>query len=504
MTASKLRTRLQHIDAEIARLELSLQSLQEARTSVLEELRLLGEPSSEPIDISSLRVAYYPVLSLPFEITSQIFLHCLPEDIRPYPSLDDAPLVLTRVCRDWRTVAISTSTLWDQVSIELDSDDNPGHIDSKWVALLDLWLQRSHPQPLSLTVSNRSYTKPDETLLAVLDRHSRRCRNITIKLPFHQFSRLEEHASLPWLEKLTLSAHGAPNIINPISTFRHAPMLRHVCFEAGIVPSEVNLPWTQLTSVEFYGARADDCLELLELTPNIVNCVFDVQYDSHAVALGSPLKDLRSFTFSGPAGWGLLRYIAMPTLQTLDLSRCPLDPRNIAQIINFVRRSECQLRSLRIYVRSAVVAQTIWLLRFLSSLTAVDLILAGADTGTTIFEEFLKSTSGEKRTFLFGVDTGTTTIFQESVKSGDSSRIILPRVETISVHCIHDDNHELVELMFDVITDALQSREGAVNSFALSLDGDTPAPGPETRQRWQELSDKGMRMRVENSRERWI
>ncbi|KAJ6465704.1 hypothetical protein C8R45DRAFT_490809 [Mycena sanguinolenta] len=478
-TASELRTRLQHIDTEIAQLELSLQALQQARTEVLEELKLLeGFRVSEELQSSP----RYPVLSLPFEITSQIFLHCLPDDMGRYPSLDEAPLVLTLVCRDWRTVAISTSTLWDHVCIDLDSDDGPGYIDSKWVALLDVWLQRAHPQPLYLTVSNRSYTKPDETLLGVLNHSSERWRDITLKLPFDHFPRLEEYTSLPLLERLTLSAHGSPDIINPISAFRHAPMLRHVCFEAGMHPSDVFLPWEQLTSVEFYGARADDCLELLELTTNIVNCIFDVQYESHAVTLGSPLMALRSFTFSGPAGWGLLRYIAMPALQELDLSRCSPGPRNFTQLIQFVRRSECQLRGLRIYVRNTVAVETIFLLHLLPTLTTIDLILAEAETGTAIFREF---------------------------KSADN-RIILPRIEIISVHCIHDDNHEL---MFDVITDALQIRSGSlpssnglaqVNSFTLLLDGDNRAPGPEIRQRWQELSDKGMELRIENSRERWI
>ncbi|KAJ7352128.1 hypothetical protein DFH08DRAFT_858001 [Mycena albidolilacea] len=471
-TASGLRTRLQHIDAEICQLENSLQSLREARTGVLDELHSL----------------IYPVLSLPFEITSQIFLHCLPkrleDPIRPYPSLDEAPLVFTRVCRDWRTVAISTSTLWNHVRIELDSDDRPGHIDSKWVALLDLWLQRSQPQPLSLTLSNWSYTEPDEALLGVLDRQSRRWRNITFRLPFNHFSRFEEHASLPLLERLTLSAHGSPDIINPISAFRHAPILRHVCFEAGMHPSDVFLPWEQLTSVELYGASADDCLELLELAPNIASCVLDVQYDSHLVARGSPLLSLRAFTFSGPAAWGLLRYIAMPALQALDLSRCPLDPRNVTQVAQFVTRSACRLRTLKLYVRGTSAAQTIHLLYLLPSLTALGLILAEADTGTAIFQEF--------------------------IESGHSS-VMLPRVASISVHCMHDDNHAL---MFDVVTDALQMRNSdaepasggpaRVDSFTLSMDGDARAPSLGIQRRWQELADAGMELRIGNSSARWI
>ncbi|KAJ7865534.1 hypothetical protein B0H13DRAFT_2670878 [Mycena leptocephala] len=463
--ASELRTRLQHIEAEISRLELSLRTLQEARTGVLEELRSL----------------IYPVLTLPFEITSRIFLDCLPEfedptGRRTHPSQDEAPLVFTRVCRDWRTIAISTPTLWNHVRIELDSDDGRGYIDSKWVALLDLWLQRSEPQPLSLTVCNRSYTEPDKTLLGVLDRHSRRWHDVTLKLPFHYFSRLEENASLPFLERLTLSAHGSPNIINAISAFRHTPMLHHVCLEAGMRPSDVLLPWEQLASVEFYGASADDCLELLRMAPNIVSCVLDVQYDSHGLAPGSPLLSLRSFTFSGPAGWEILRYVAMPSLQTLDLSRCPSVPRNFTQVVQFVKRSQCQLRVLKIYVRSNVAVQTIYLLHLLPSLTTVDLILAQADTGTAIFREF---------------------------KSADG-RIILPHVESISVHCIHDD-----PLMLYAITDALQIRSESsdhwvrLNSFTLSMDG-SQAPTAQIRQRWRMLSEKGMELRFENSRERWI
>ncbi|KAF7369728.1 F-box domain-containing protein [Mycena venus] len=436
-TASELRTRLQHIEAEISRLQLSLQSLHEARTGVLEELRSL-EGSRSSVELPS--PAKYPVLTLPFEITSQIFLECLPEDpIRPYPSLDAAPLIFTRVCRDWRTVALSTSTLWNHVRIELDSDDRPGHLDSKWVALLDLWLKRSQTQPLSLAISNWSYTEPHETLLGVLDGQSRRWRDITFRLPFNSFSRLEEHASLPLLERLTLSAHGSPDIINPISGFRHAPLLRHVCFEAGMHPSDIILPWDQLTSVEFYGARADDCLELLELTPNIVSCVLDVQYDSHAVALGSPLTSLRSFTVSGPACWGLLRYIAMPALQTLDLSRCPLAVPNFSQIVQFVKRSQCQLRDLKIYVRSSATAQqAVYLLHLLPSLTTLHLVLADGDTGTIIFGAF---------------------------KAVDSGRIILPRVESISAHCMHDYDDNQQQIMLDVITDALQIRGGLRPAF---------------------------------------
>ncbi|KAJ6482722.1 hypothetical protein C8R45DRAFT_762502, partial [Mycena sanguinolenta] len=54
----------------------------------------------------------YPVLTLPFDITSYIFVHCLPAHGRVTPSPFRAPLLLTQVCRYWREVALTTCRLW--------------------------------------------------------------------------------------------------------------------------------------------------------------------------------------------------------------------------------------------------------------------------------------------------------------------------------------------------------------------------------------------------------
>ncbi|KAJ6626020.1 hypothetical protein B0H10DRAFT_1999952 [Mycena sp. CBHHK59/15] len=470
MLSNELRTRLARLDAEIAHHELSLQHLHEKRTRILDELQAL----------------IYPVLTLPFEITSKIFLHCLPHNsssqyhqIRPYPSRDEAPIILTRICQDWRTIALSTPFLWTYVCIELDSDDGRGHIDSEWIYLLDRWLHRSQKQPLSVVISNLSYTDPDEALVGVIDRHSQQWRDLTLKLPFSHFSRLENHSSLPMLQRLTLAGHGSPDIINPISAFRHAPMLYHVCFEAGMNPSDVILPWGQLTSFEFYGAGADDCLELLRLAPNIVNCVFDIQYGSHVLLLGAPLPSLRSFTLSGPAGWGILRYISMPALQTLDLSRSPLGPRNFPQLLQFVSRSECQLRDLKLYVRNAVTTQMIHLLHCLPSLTKIDMTLAEADSGTAIFRH---------------------------LELSDAS--FLPHIHSISLYCVQDDNNQA---MFDAVTDALYTRcqsapsgFGSIASLNLFTQDDVEPPNMRVIQRWHELAARGMRLCIQNSGERWI
>ncbi|KAJ6560151.1 hypothetical protein B0H19DRAFT_945240, partial [Mycena capillaripes] len=55
----------------------------------------------------------YPVLTLPAEIISEIFVHFLPI----YPSCPPltgflSPTLLTQICRKWRHIALTTPALW--------------------------------------------------------------------------------------------------------------------------------------------------------------------------------------------------------------------------------------------------------------------------------------------------------------------------------------------------------------------------------------------------------
>ncbi|KAJ7751691.1 hypothetical protein B0H16DRAFT_1225672, partial [Mycena metata] len=53
----------------------------------------------------------YPILTLPVELTAEIFVHCLPDDPVP-PSGKVAPMLLGRICRKWRNIAKGTPRLW--------------------------------------------------------------------------------------------------------------------------------------------------------------------------------------------------------------------------------------------------------------------------------------------------------------------------------------------------------------------------------------------------------
>ncbi|KAJ7831520.1 hypothetical protein B0H14DRAFT_2280725, partial [Mycena olivaceomarginata] len=51
-----------------------------------------------------------PIQRLPVEISSAIFVYCLPEFPRPSPGF--APMIFLHVCHAWSSIAVSTPALW--------------------------------------------------------------------------------------------------------------------------------------------------------------------------------------------------------------------------------------------------------------------------------------------------------------------------------------------------------------------------------------------------------
>lgn len=85
------------------------------------------------------------------ELLGAIFLRCL--DGTEYVELRDQNSVLmtlTRVCKTWRDVALSTPDLWARISLRIAT--RTGKHANLYAALLKCWLARSGNRPLSLRV----------------------------------------------------------------------------------------------------------------------------------------------------------------------------------------------------------------------------------------------------------------------------------------------------------------------------------------------------------------
>ncbi|KAJ7701034.1 hypothetical protein B0H14DRAFT_762235 [Mycena olivaceomarginata] len=99
------RSRIADIEAQILKLERSLSSLKEEKDTIRTRL-----------------AAYtYPVLTLPNETVSEIFVHFLPVFPRYPPPIGLlSPYLLCQICRKWRDIAFSTPALWSVMSLSLN------------------------------------------------------------------------------------------------------------------------------------------------------------------------------------------------------------------------------------------------------------------------------------------------------------------------------------------------------------------------------------------------
>ncbi|KAJ7661553.1 hypothetical protein DFH06DRAFT_376156 [Mycena polygramma] len=86
-----------------------------------------------------------PITRLPIELSSDIFLRCLPSTASS--TSHTAPLLLVRICHSWREIAHSTPALWAAMCIESPSRrGSDKHFDS--------WLNYAQHLPLAVHPRN--------------------------------------------------------------------------------------------------------------------------------------------------------------------------------------------------------------------------------------------------------------------------------------------------------------------------------------------------------------
>ncbi|KAG2089434.1 uncharacterized protein F5147DRAFT_841119 [Suillus discolor] len=121
---------------EISGLEAVMDSVKNLHQAVLEKKEKITQSMNLHKGLLS------ALWRLPTEILSQIFNHCLPENIiflSPLRLRVKTPTLLTGICRRWREVAVGTPELWCRLYVKTDS--------RHWeqAALhYDLWLKCSH------------------------------------------------------------------------------------------------------------------------------------------------------------------------------------------------------------------------------------------------------------------------------------------------------------------------------------------------------------------------
>ncbi|KAJ7735981.1 hypothetical protein B0H16DRAFT_1574994 [Mycena metata] len=446
-----------------------------------DDLQAAHSPSS-PLGSSR---CHSPAHALPVELTCEIFLHCISvslisSDAKLSRPLDDPPVLLTKICRKWRLIALAMPSLWSDVQLAFGGKRGC-RVDTWWISFLETWFSRAQEQPLGIDISSLNPTDSDSALLELLDNQRHRLRRLAINLPFMAFRNFSAVDPLPILEQLAIGAHNVPREVEtPITAFRFAPLLNHVSLGGGLRPGYFVLPWEQLTHLELAAARVEDCLECLRQAPRITICVLEIQ-DTGSPASIPPLLRLRSITLSGTDPFIILQFVAMPGLEDLDVVARSLNSEDLTRISFFVSRSQCQLRRLRLhYIPNPLTVAALQLLEALPFLETLELSATEANTIMALLRR---------------LDDGETTF--------------LPQLQNLSIahHKMRDKD---MHAMFNVVAMILLRRGShtpehvQLRSFSLTMQYEQTPPRLWVRQQLRNLAERGMSIEVRNHHERWV
>ncbi|KAJ6549468.1 hypothetical protein B0H10DRAFT_1290495 [Mycena sp. CBHHK59/15] len=319
-----------------------------------------------------------PAVRIPFEITSRIFRHCLSTNGRIRPDRRAAPLLLSQICRHWRSVALSTGELWCSIALEFSSSDvhsglSPLFGDSEPQALdysratIDLWFNRAAGHPLSLTLKcTDKFTELPAQVLAAIVIYSVRCCRIELEIPVRDLVQIQtSQAPFPVLKTLAISSsplaapltfaesyglltakfHPAPNLkkLRLLKFIRSAPYI-----SVGSV-SLTNLEVHEMVTVV-------GCADIFLRFPQLLH----LSLTQHARIFGSngmsggltevqppPLQSLRLH-----GGIHMLELTRLPTLQSLTLLLC--GEADAARLLAFFSASACQLTHLALSIMDDV------------------------------------------------------------------------------------------------------------------------------------------------------
>ncbi|KAJ7265420.1 hypothetical protein B0H12DRAFT_1321230 [Mycena haematopus] len=331
-----LRARLAEVEASIDQLKPRLEVLEDTRLSIQRQLDSV----------------VYPVLTLPPEITSHIFLQCLP----PVPNLDSrskegptslqAPLLLLQICRIWRRLALSTPRLW--VYLHLNLAEIPEEIgESELKQFIADWFSRAGSCPLSFSIEG--YPGMDgfgpEAISAIIQLYAPRLQSICLKLEQDHFQQLVGIGPFPILQNLLI---GLPFLGNEhasdeaglwqLNMFSTAPRLHQLSYAEAATPWMFSVPYGTLTTLTCDGLDSYDFFDVLESADRLEEFSCSV----HVINLFVPpvpvthnhLQTLRLTNFSSVH---FIHFLRLPSLQDLSLHITPTG--NNRDIVSFLAHS---------------------------------------------------------------------------------------------------------------------------------------------------------------------
>ncbi|KAJ7093775.1 hypothetical protein C8R44DRAFT_989883, partial [Mycena epipterygia] len=327
--------------------------------TMLEKIPFMIEQEEEP-QLQANHVVY-PVLTLPPEITSEIFIRCLPSGPEPGSQSpwhsSRAPWLLLEICKMWRAIALSTPALWAVLHLDMQHRwAREANLDSETLCkAVESWFRKAGTVPLSLTLRGWDYERGPSCFPAIVGLCGSRLRQLNLGMGLDDFYHLPDADVFSALQHLTIASHvaGTAQALQsriPAQVFRGALKLRTVvCTHLnGHFRSVDFLPWTRLTSFTCKTIAPDDFLCVLRMAPRLVQCTAGVQvrYNEPTPDLVDPFLlhlSLESMILLDHSSAHILQLLTLPALQTLRFS----NERHLEDhlFLQFLRRSATALRT---------------------------------------------------------------------------------------------------------------------------------------------------------------
>ncbi|KAJ7161470.1 hypothetical protein C8R43DRAFT_1233693 [Mycena crocata] len=220
-----------------------------------------------------------PALPLPPEILAEIFVHCLPDDSLATPDPTTAPLLLCRICRQFREVALTTPDLWTSLNVDLEQADGlQEEFRTDYIELCKSWLSRARTKPLLLGLQDDLGCCASLPLcLGIIVSVSSRWQFVDLELSLDTAKLLPQAGEFPLLEELNITAKDDLSCI-PIS-FHAAPKLRRVFISDHGSVQHMQFLWHQLTEYQTWNISISCCFYVLRDATQIVDANFRRDWD---------------------------------------------------------------------------------------------------------------------------------------------------------------------------------------------------------------------------------
>ncbi|THH17980.1 hypothetical protein EW146_g2922 [Bondarzewia mesenterica] len=304
---------------------------------------------------------------LPNEILLEIFLQSLLASGRfPEPDPTSPPVLLTRICRRWRTLVRSTPLFWSSLTIP-----RPPHRQSlvgSFFISLGAWLTLSQNTPLSFRLTLLEVPEHLRPLyVSLLFMEGARWKDVFLEILDYNFLLSRPPPSFPTLEKLVLNHRTRDSHISKAlcAALKSSPLLRDLDVQWHPLMSEWSLPWPSLRRLTLYSdgmshrdylswavPNLSSCPDLISFTIRLQNH-FDLVYPSQAISQAILVPRLKNLDIACNTMDGIkffCRAIHAPDLWVLSLNLLKLsDVEGLAEgLLDFASYRSSSLRVLQL------------------------------------------------------------------------------------------------------------------------------------------------------------